>query len=63
VREEVEKMGHDVPVSVVDGALHVERLNVGTVADQQLQNLQLSSHNRSSVATYNNNDNNKLIAK
>jgi hypothetical protein len=52
VREEVEKMGHDVPVSVVDGALHVERLDVGTVADQQLQNLQLSSHNRSSVVPY-----------
>jgi hypothetical protein len=48
VREEAEKMGHDVPVSVVDGALHVERLNVGTVAaDQQLQNLQqlLPAHN------------------
>jgi hypothetical protein len=39
VRKEVEEMGDDVPVSVVDGALHVEGLDVGTVANEQLQYL------------------------
>ena len=47
--EEVEEVGHDVPVPVVDGALHVDGLDVGTEADQQLQYLELTSYDRTSA--------------